>query len=127
MEAPKLTFQSKHKEFPISKGKDNLILTFNLSQETLQLILIQKKESNETTKFEKSFILNDLNQISKWFRLFDSLDEVFDDMVKLMENKKIEIKLEENVAILVYNINMEKIKEFEITLEKKELSKDELI
>jgi len=44
-----------------------------------------------------------------------------------MENKQININLEENIAKLAFNINMEKIKEFDIVLEKKELAKDELI
>jgi len=37
------------------------------------------------------------------------------------------INLEENIAKLDFNINIEKIKEFNIVLEKKELTKDELI
>ena len=44
-----------------------------------------------------------------------------------MENKQINFSIEEKIAKLIFNINMEKIKEFCIILEKKELSKDEII
>lgn len=44
-----------------------------------------------------------------------------------MENNQIKVNLDENVSKLVFNINMEKIKTFEIFLDKKELSKDEMI
>jgi len=60
-------------------------------------------------------------------KIFDSLEEVYEDIIKLMENKQVNINLEENIAKLDFNINIEKIKEFNIVLEKKELTKDELI
>ena len=41
--------------------------------------------------------------------------------------KKIQINKEKNCVNLVFNINMEKIKEFNTLLEPKELSKDEII
>jgi len=42
-----------------------------------------------------------------------------------MEKKQININLEQNSVNLKFNINIEKIKEFDILLEQKELSKDE--
>jgi hypothetical protein len=44
-----------------------------------------------------------------------------------MEKKQINLTLEQNSVNLKFNINMEKIKEFDILLEQKELSKDEII
>ena len=71
--------------------------------------------------------MEQLNKISKWFKIFGSLDEVFDDIIKLMEKKQINVNMEQNSVNLKFNINMEKIKEFDILLEQKELSKDEII
>ena len=54
---------------------------------------------------------------AKWFKIFDSLEEVFEDIVKLMEKKQINVNIEKDSVNLIFNINMEKIKEFKILLE----------
>ena len=127
MEAPKPTIPSKMKDFPISIGKDGFNLSICCSKDSMKFILNHRDKNDEPLKFEKSFSFEELNRISKWFKIFDSLEEVYEDIIKLMENKQININLEESIAKLVFNINMEKIKEFDIFLEKKELTKDELI
>ena len=126
MDAPKPTFitPSKIKEFPILIGKENYSFSIYYCIDAIKFTLIHK---NESLKYEKSFELNELISISKWFKIFDSLDEVFEDIIKLMGKNQINIEMEENIPKLVFNINMEKIKKFEIILEKKELSKDEMI
>ena len=127
MEAPKpiTPSQSKKREFPISIGNNNCIFSINYSSEKIQFIV--KKENDSAFKFEKSLSFDQLNKISKWFKIFDSLEEVYDDIIKLMEKKQINITLEQNSVSLKFYINMEKIKEFDILLEQKELSKDEII
>ena len=117
--------ETKRKEFPISIGSDQCIFSIIFSGETIQFII--KKENDTSFKFEKSLSMEQLNKISKWFKIFDSLDEVFDDIIKLMEKKQINVNMEQNSVNLKFNINMEKIKEFDILLEQKELSKDEII
>ena len=117
--------ETKRNEFPISIGSDQCIFSIIFSGETIQFII--KKENDTSFKFEKSLSMEQLNKISKWFKIFDSLDEVFDDIIKLMEKKQINVNMEQNSVNLKFNINMEKIKEFDILLEQKELSKDEII
>ena len=43
--------------------------------------------NNNSGKFESTFSFDQLNEISKWFKIFDSLEEVYEDMIKLMEKK----------------------------------------
>ena len=116
---------SKKKEFQVLIEKDNCILSFIYSGEQIKFMI--KSENDTSFKFEKNLSFEQLNKISKWFKIFDSLDEVYEDIIKLMENKQIKINKEENSVNLIFIINMEKIKEFNITLEQKELSKDEII
>ena len=127
MEAPKPSIPSKKKDFQISLGEDNANLTICCSNDSIIFVLNHKNNNDDCSKFEKSFVFEDLFKISKWFKIFDSLEEVYEDIIKLMENKQININIEENIAKLVFKINMEKIKEFDIVLTKKELTKDELI
>ena len=75
--------ETKRKEFPISIGSDQCIFSIIFSGETIRFMI--KKENDTSFKFEKSLSMEQLNKISKWFKIFDSLDEVFDDIIKLME------------------------------------------
>ena len=127
MEATKPSIPTRKNYFQISLGKDNANVSISCCNNSLKFILAHKNKNGICLKFEKSFTFEELNKISKWFKIFDSLEEVYEDIIKLMENKQVNINLEENIAKLVFNINMEKIKEFDIVLEKKELTKDELI
>ena len=79
--------------------------------------------NNYSGKFESTFSLDQLNKVSKWFNIFDSLEEVYEDMLKLMEKKQIQINKEKNCVNLGFNINMEKIKEFNICLSLKNYQK----
>ena len=97
MEAPnpKTTNPSKFKEFPLLIGKHNYSLSISCSYDSIKFSLFHK---NESLKYEKSFGLNELSSVSKWFKIFDSLDEVFEDIIKLMENNQIKVNLDENVS-----------------------------
>ena len=127
MEANNSSIEEKKKDFNISLEKNKANLSICCSKDSIIFTLNNKNKNNECVEFEKSFTFEELNKISKWFKIFDSLEEVYEDIIKLMENKQININLEENIAKLAFNINMEKIKEFDIVLEKKEFAKDELI
>ena len=130
MEAPKPILSqtpSKMKEFPISIGKDDYKLTIICFSGSIKFILNNTTNNEEQIKFEINLTFEELKKLSKWFNIFDNLEEVFVDIIKLIENKHINVIKEENSAKLIFNINIEKIKEFEIFLSKRELSKDEII
>ena len=126
MEPPNPFSNSIIKEYQIITNNNNFNLSIYFSN-SLFFKLKYFNENNELDKFEKKLSLDDLKKISNWFNIFDSLDEVFSDIIKLIENKQINIIIENNIAKLIFDINMEKIKEVIINLEKKELTKDELI
>jgi hypothetical protein len=126
MEPPNPFSNSIIKEYQIITNNNNFNLSIYFSN-SLFFKLKYFNENEELDKFEKKLSLDDLKKISKWFNIFDSLDEVFSDIIKLIENKQINIIIENNIAKLIFDINMEKIKEVIINLEKKELTKDELI
>ena len=119
------SYKFKMKVFPLRYGYSNLSIL--CTNESIEFILNYKNENSNFLKFEKSYKFYDLINISKWFKIFDSLDEVFEDITKLLENGGINVNLEDNTAKLVFNVNMLTIKKFDIILDKKELSNDELI
>ena len=98
-------------------------LSINCYKDSIQFILDDEIKNGEFQKFGKRFTLDELNRISKWFILFDSINEVFRDIIKLSIN----INIKENIAKLTFKTNMTKIEDFDIVLEKEELSKDEII
>ena len=98
-------------------------LSIHCYKDIIQFILNNKLENGEFEKFGKKFTLNELKRLSKWFILFDSINEVARDIIKL----NITINIKENNAKLTFKTNMAKIKDFDIILEKEEFSKDEVI
>ncbi len=109
MEAPKPTNPSKTKVNPITVNNKNFTLFLNFSFDTIKFTLMEvENEKSTPLKFEQSFSLNELNKISKWFKIFDTLEEVFEDISKIIKNKEVDVNLEDNVVHLVFQINIKK-------------------
>ena len=85
----------------------------------IQFIFNDKIKIGEFEKFGKNFTLDELNKISKWFVLFDSINDIFRDIIKL----NITINIKENISKLAFKTNMAKIKDFDIILVKKNYQK----
>ena len=111
------------KEFTISIGEEEYILTFINSDDSI--IFNVKNDIDFTYQYENVFNIEQIKEISNWFKSFSSLEEIFEELIKLMEEEKINFNLEENLVKM--NFNIEKENEFSISLERKELTKDEMI
>ena len=92
MEAPKtIVTPKKKKDFSISKENDNFTLSLIYTCDILIFSLIHKNKSEESLKYEKCFSPKDLNNILKWWRLFDSLHEVYENIIKIIEKNQLSI------------------------------------
>jgi len=111
----KIEFEISSYKIEIIKGTNTII--FNAS----------KIGDIKGSLFKNEIELNKFGQIDKYFRQFDTIDELYLDISKI---KRTELKVEEienNIKlILIYNIREEK-KEFPFILDREKISIDNVI
>lgn len=91
---------------------DNTIyeLNFGLEKEGL-VISIQEKDSVVWEEFFAIYSLEALQKKSKYFKIFDSIQEAYPDIKEIFEKEKFTIEREETCIILVLEVQVQAIKE----------------
>ena len=124
MNTPKANDESPKKVFTIKSDKNR---SFNLNiQNKKSSIYIYASTQTEIQKneFEKDFSLKDLKE-NRYLSLFDSINEIYLEIINIISTKTSEIKISEEKNIIIINIPIGgfKIREILLTLNEKE--KDE--
>ncbi len=88
-----------------------------IRQEKEQLILSAKNRNNSEI-YTNKYSLTDLTTASKFFRINDNVSESFKEIEKLINEKKISIKEENDSVILNFIINLATIPKFSLKCEK---------
>ena len=125
--APLSTKPQKEKELILeSENKQYKLKLYILSDIYLE---IKEKENITNEIYVGNFSLKNLTELSKAFRVCDSLDEAFDTIVSIYESKKIILNKnnDEMVIILKADLPNGKTEEAKLILRKKEVKKDVLI
>ena len=84
----------KHSKSKIDLKKEILFLSLNQKGDKIDF-QINCQSSFPSQFYGKEFSLNDLQKISKYFQLFDSIDECFTDLKQKFEYHNYEINLNE--------------------------------
>ena len=125
--APLSTKPQKEKELILESENKQ----YNLKLYILSDIYLEIKEKEKITNeiYVGNFSLKNLIELSKAFRVCDSLDEAFDTIVSIYESKKIILNKnnDEMVMILKADLPNGKTEEAKLILRKKEVKKDVLI
>ena len=125
--APLSTKPQKEKELILESEN----IQYKLKLYILSDIYLEIKEKEKITNeiYVGNFSLKNLTELSKAFRVCDSLDEAFDTIVSIYESKKIILNKnnDEMVMILKADLPNGKTEEAKLILRKKELKKDVLI
>ena len=97
-------FQKEHKV--IFEGQEYIIKLGKIIKDNDLLLILFHKLDNPSTTYFDYFLLNDLYKISKYFKLFDSIDETIENIYQILitqksslisiENEKVKISLEVN-------------------------------
>ena len=124
-DAPKPEIMIKSKKFQINMNDKKYDILLELTSNNL--IIIINLEEIPPIKFLGSFTLSDLFKICNWFKMFESIDDVYDEIGKLFENKKVTLNLQEDLINLMFEIDMVKIKNFIIHLKKSQSSNEDII
>ena len=93
------TINLKELQFKIQIGK--------IKKELNNLINFKVEElnSNSNTFYQSSFSLDDLKNISKLFRVYDSIEEAYNELIEILNDKKIFLELNLNDIIIHLNIS----------------------
>ena len=93
------TINLKELQFKIQIGK--------IKKELNNLINFKVEElnSNSNTFYQSSFSLDDLKNISKLFRVYDSIEEAYNEFIEILNDKKIFLELNLNDIIIHLNIS----------------------
>ena len=103
----------------LSKNKIYTLSIIVIDEVIIKFILINKDENY--FKFEKELNLEDFKSINKYFKQFDSLNEIENELVSIIKEKNYEIKNENNNEMVIklkvlarndniVNINVQKVK-----------------
>ena len=96
--------------------KEILLITFNLEHEryhcdmhiineTIIKFLIVDN-NNKTNKYEKDYTLDDFININKYFKMFDNIEELSNELIEIINEKEIEfVSCQDNNFILQFYIN----------------------
>ena len=81
------------KEYKINSENESFIVKFGKTN-NLEKIIFIIEDSNILTKFfcKSDFSLDELKNINKLFRIFDSINETYNEINGILSNKKIIIK-----------------------------------
>ena len=60
-----------------------------IDDENIRIIVVEK--NNKLNRYENILSLNDFIKINKYFKMFDSLKELGEDLIGIIKEKKIEI------------------------------------
>ena len=111
---------SNSKSFSVKIGK------LNNSQKIV--FMIQEINSLQNYNYRSDFSLENLKNLSKLFRIFDSIEEAFNEINNIINNKKIIIKEESNEINLFLTLSnlSSKTETICIKIKKKNLSNDKI-
>ena len=112
MEAPKpislitpennLSFSSK-KDFKLSHEKTEYIIEVGKTS-TQEKLGLKLKESSSNVYYSTYFNLEELQNVSKYFRCFDNINEAITSIQDIFEEKKGSLKIENNNVFLMIKI-----------------------
>ena len=112
MEAPKpislitpennLSFSSK-KDFKLSHEKTEYIIEVGKTS-TQEKLGLKLKESSSDVYYSTFFNLEELQNVSKYFRCFDNINEAITSIQDIFEEKKCSLKIENNNVFLMIKV-----------------------
>ena len=116
-------------EYPIYLSKQEFKIHLS-KYETKIIIKIEEINNINSFYYESDFSLDDLKNVSKLFRIFDSINEVFDSINEIFKNKKASINIESKEGIIlhlnIYSFASSKTEDISLTIKKKFLKKEKL-
>ena len=108
------------KTFQLTHDKETYSLETSISKNQQKSIIIKlfNEKNSINPQYFNSFSYDDLIKLSKYFKLCDSIEEIFGLIIKSFERKEVQLKISEKAELLFYfTLPTEKIEEIKLPLE----------
>ena len=102
--------EEKINTFVIENKSSKYILSLELGECEIKFLL-EELESLPKITFEENFTLESLKQKSKFFLLFETIEELMPDMLDFFKNKKYSLSFETNCAMISLFLPMRVVEE----------------
>jgi hypothetical protein len=117
---PKSDLELKSNDFILRYNSKELFLSINFTESK---IILNAQEKYSLYYYQNELTFQDFMNLHKYFRFFDNLTEIYNDLIK-NDIKIKEIDDNKKILILAFNVNINKDNyELKINLNKKELDK----
>ena len=112
-------------EYKTKVELDNNILNISLIQKS-NILIIQANQVNSIPPFlyEGEYTKKDLDSVSRYFRMFDDISDLFPELQNKKKKKEFKINKSENNIELAIKLNIKNIPDFSLNLKKKNNSLD---
>ena len=104
------------KEIKINEKKYKIIISQISKNLLIKSILLN---SLPPIEYEKEYSKNDLNKISKFFKMFDDVDDLIPEITSRIEKNKFKIIINENIFQIDFCVDIKNINDFSLFLQKK--------
>ena len=106
------------KEYILSLNNTEFKVEIIKINESMKLMFIITQVNNITNYYYKcSFSLDELKSLNKIFKIFDTIDEAYNELCILFDNKRVSLQMESHEILIFFHIsNISSSKTEEATL-----------
>ena len=123
MDVPTVAGENKFK----LKNKDSS-LTLYLSNESNSLVIkIIEDDSVPLRTFSQKFTLEDLIKQSRYFKLFENIDQLIPEIKSLFEENKVSFSVETSLILLILNLPLKIIEEVILSIPQSKADTNQII
>ena len=111
-----LTPEIESKKYLIEEKNKKYDIFYKLNHSLINILLIDNN-SFPQMKYEGSFSFEDIREKSKIFKMYDTLKEIFDNLIIFMDKKKYLLQINNSNAIIIFNLDIGNF-QFELQIKK---------
>ena len=104
------------KKYLIEEENKKYDIFYKLNPSLISIVLIDNN-SFPQMNYEGSFSFEDIRNKSKIFKIYDTLKEIFDNLILFMDKKKYLLKINYSNAIIIFNLDIGNF-QFELPIKK---------
>lgn len=110
----------------LTENENEYTLKFSLQSNSL-VINVSEGDTFPQINYNSKFILSDLVKLSKYFKLFDTLEELMPEIKNLCNEKKIKLKKEKSSISLTLLLPLKVVEEVHLTIPQAEIDSKQII